>query len=248
MEIPGAYGIECAFVSGCDRAWENGVVVGEMMEERGHMPRCSRIVELNLHLWWLRLWHGSISDLLIIWLISNIVVDLLDCSLDFNIFVYCNPCFNVCVGCVRIIVIAVVVAVAIVVAIAVVIAIVIAIAVVIVVVVPLRQGLSFLSASFTSAFRLDVSLLATIVAFNCAIHLPVLSHKGLIWAVITFALGDCASIVLICDDFSDVIRGNGLASHLGHSIHAARGGGVSGGKGSEQDCSELFITKCLPHS
>ena len=190
----------------------------------------------------------SLDNLLIIWLISNIVVDLLDRGLDFDIFVYSDPCFNVCVGRVRVIVIAVVVAIAIVVAIAVVIAIVIAIAVAIVVVVPLGQGLSFLSASFTSAFGLDVSLLATVVAFDCAIHLPVLSRKGLVWAVIAFALGDHASIILICDDFSDAIRGNGLAGHLSCSVHAARGGGVSGGKGSEQDRSELFIAKRLPHS
>jgi hypothetical protein len=151
MKISCANGIKCASVSGCDRTWGDGAIVGETMEERGHMPRCSRIIELNLHFWWLKLWRGSISNLLIAWLISNVVVDLLNRSLN---FVYCDPCFDVCIGCIRIIVIAVASV------------IVIVIAIVIVVVVPLRQGLSFFSTSFTSAFRLDVSLLAAIVTFN----------------------------------------------------------------------------------
>ena len=212
------------------------------MEERGHVPRCSQIIELDLHLWWLRLQRGSISDLLITWLISNIVINLLDSSLDFNVFIYCDSCFNVCVGCVHIVVIVIVIVVAVVVAI------VIAIAVMIVIAFPLRQGLSFLSTSFTLAFRLDMSLLAAIVTFNCAIHLPVLSCKGLIWAIVALALGNHALIILICNDFSDTIRGDGLAGHLGCSIHATCGGGVSRGKRSKQDCSELFIAKCLPHS
>ena len=58
------------------------------MEERGHVPRCSQIIELNLYLWWLRLQRSSISDLLITWLISNIVINLLDSSLDFNVFIF----------------------------------------------------------------------------------------------------------------------------------------------------------------
>ena len=132
------------------------------------------------------------------------------------VFIYCDSCFNVYVGCVHIVVIAIVIMVAVVVAI------VIAIAVMIVIAFLLRQGLSFLSTSFTLAFRLDMSLLAAIVTFNCAIHLPVLSCKGLIWAILALALGNHASIILICNDFSDTIRGDGLAGVVQPSKSALR--------------------------
>ena len=123
----------------------------------------SRIVEFDLDFWQWSLWPGTVCDLLN-GLISIILIDLLNGSLNFVDFFNGGPCFSVCVGQVGIVVALIITTIAIPIVVMVVV-IAIAIAVVSIAVVP-RRALAFFAASFGPAFGLVVPLLVAVVTFD----------------------------------------------------------------------------------
>ena len=146
-----------------NRAWGDRAIVGKLVYERGHMFGRSRIVEFDLDFWQWSLWPGTVCDLLNR-LISMILINLLDGSLNFVDFFDGGPCFNVCVGRVGIVV-ALIIATIVIPIVVTVVVIAIAITVVLIAVVP-RWALAFFAASFGPAFRLVVPLLVTVVTFD----------------------------------------------------------------------------------
>ena len=138
-------------------------IVGKLVYKRGHMFGCSRIIEFDLDFWQWSLWPDTVCDLLN-GLISIILIDLLNGSLNFVNFFDGSPCFSVHIGQVGVVIALIIALIAIPIVVTVVV-IAIAIAVVSIAVIP-RQALAFFATSFGPAFRLVVPLLVAVVTFN----------------------------------------------------------------------------------
>jgi len=166
LEIAYANRIKGLLVGGSDWLRQDCVIVHELLGEGGHVPRCSRVIELDLDFWLLGLMAHAISSLQGK---VDFVIDFFDGSL--GTFHHC-PCLDVCICGVCVIVGVVVPVIIPVVAAAVVIAIsarsvtVIVIIMTVIVISPTGQALSFFVATLGPAFRLVVPLAVAIVALD----------------------------------------------------------------------------------
>jgi hypothetical protein len=208
------------------------------------VARCSRVIQLNLHIGLVHKMFCGVNS-------QNIrltITDFFNGCPGLKVRGVSSVCILVAIAAIAVVAVAIVVVRSTVVSIVVaVVSVAVVVSAVGVIASPGRV-LTFLIPPLGPAIQLVVAQLVAVETFNIALVALLLTicSKGLVRAVLLALLYNTA-VELVRDKTNDLVRGDGISSAVSCHVDTTDSRCIRGGKGAKQNGCEFIIVQVLPH-